>query len=278
MINFRSYFSKYFLGVAGILIILLFVVTAIFAPWLSPYDPLTQKLEDKRIPPNLKHPLGTDQFGRDILSRIIFGSRYVLLTSISSVGFGLILGTIFGMTAGYVGGAWDEIIMRTMDVLLSFPYLLLAILIVSSLGAGIVNTIVAIGIWLVPVFARVARGSIINIRDEDYIHAADALGASNLRIIWRHAIPNIIAPVVVYATLQMAYAILMESSLSFLGLGIQPPTPSWARMIADGRNYITVAPHIATVPGLAILFLVLAFNLLGDELREVLDPTVRRSV
>lgn len=264
------------LALVGAVTVAVFVITAICAPWISPMDPLRQSLKAKRMPPNKTYLLGTDQFGRDILSRILYGSRYALLVSSLSILLSLTFGTLLGMIAGYVGRAVDELIMRIMDMFLAFPYLLLAILIVSALGPGIWNTILAIGIWGVPIFARQARGAVIAIRDKEFIQAAQAVGTSGLRIMSKHLFPNIIPPIVVYAALYMGYAILMESALTFLGLGIQPPTPSWAEMIASGRNYMVVAPHIATIPGLAIMFATLGFNLLGDGLRDALDP--RRSL
>ena len=224
------------------------------------------------MPPNKTHLLGTDQFGRDILSRILYGTRYALIVSSLSITLSLVLGTMLGLLAGYLGHVVDEIIMRIMDMFLAFPYLLLAILIVSALGPGIWNTILAIGIWGIPIFARQARGAVLSIRDNEFIQAARAVGTPAARIMAIHLFPNIIPPIVVYAALYMGYAILMESALTFLGLGIQPPTPSWAEMIASGRNYVVVAPHIATIPGLAIMLATLGFNLLGDGLRDALDP------
>jgi len=264
------------LAIIGMVIVAIYIFVAIFAPLISPMDPLKQNLSDKRIPPNKTHLLGTDQFGRDILSRILYGTQYALLVSSMSILLSLVFGTLFGLIAGYFGGAIDEVIMRIMDILLAFPYLLLAILIVSALGPGIWNTILAIGIWGVPIFARQTRGAVIAIRDREFIQAARAIGAPGIRIMAIHLFPNIIPPIVVYAALYMGYAILMESALTFLGLGIQPPTPSWAEMIASGRNYVIVAPHIATIPGLAIMLATLGFNLLGDGLRDALDP--RRSM
>jgi len=265
-------FLKNRLAVIGCLLVLSFVSVAILAPWISPMDPLKQNLEDKRMAPNKSHLLGTDQFGRDILSRIFFGSRYALLVTVVSVLFSLIIGTLIGLFAGYTGGHVEEGIMRGMDMFLVFPYLLLSILIVSVLGPGLWNTILAIGIWGVPVFARQARGAVITIRDREFIQAARAVGASSIRIMLQHIFPNIIPLIMVFGVLSMANAVLMESSLTFLGLGIQPPTPSWAEMIASGRNYVVVAPHISTIPGIAILLLSLGFNLIGDGLRDVLDP------
>ena len=264
------------LAIIGMVIVAIYIFVAIFAPLISPMDPLKQNLSDKRIPPNKTHLLGTDQFGRDILSRILYGTQYALLVSSMSILLSLVFGTLFGLIAGYFGGAIDEVIMRIMDIFLAFPYLLLAILIVSALGPGIWNTILAIGIWGVPIFARQTRGAVIAIRDREFIQAARAIGNPGIRIMAIHLFPNIIPPIVVYAALYMGYAILMESALTFLGLGIQPPTPSWAEMIASGRNYVVVAPHIATIPGLAIMLATLGFNLLGDGLRDALDP--RRSM
>jgi ABC-type dipeptide/oligopeptide/nickel transport system permease subunit len=271
-VNAWQRFRRNKLGLAGAVIVLLLIVMAITAPWLAPSDPAEQSLLNRRQPPNATYLLGTDEFGRDILSRLLYGARYTLLISVSSVAIGLVIGGSLGFIAGYVGGLTSGIIMRLMDLLLAFPYLLLAIMIVSALGPGVRNTIVAIGIWTVPAFARVARGAVSSVRERDFVQAAKALGTKQPRILWRHVLPNALATLLVYASLYLAYAILMESALSFLGLGVQPPTPSWAVMISSGRNYITNAPHIATIPGIAIAVAVLGFNLLGDALRDALDP------
>lgn len=266
------------LGLAGLIIIVTLVFIAIFAPLLAPYDPSDQNLRARRSAPGAEYVLGGDEFGRDIVSRLMYGARVTLGISVCSVGFGLIVGSLLGTIAGFRGGWLDAVIMRTMDLLLAFPYLLLAILIVSVLGPGIVNTILAIGIWTTPAFARIARGSVTGLRDRDFIQAARALGVRDPRIVWRHVVPNTLATLLVYASLYLAYAVLMESALSFLGLGVQPPTPSWSGMIASGRNYITSAPHIATIPGIAIALAVLGFNLLGDGLRDALDPKMSDEV
>lgn len=260
------------LGVAGALIVLTFVLMAIFAPWLAPQDPADQSLLIRRQPPNADYLLGTDEFGRDILSRIIYGARVSLSVALSSVGIGLLIGSTLGAVAGYLGGWLDTLIMRSMDLLLAFPYLLLAIVIVAALGPGLVNTVIAIAVWTVPAFARVARSAVLQIKERDFIVAALALGAKEERVMRVHLLPNFAATLVVYASLYLAYAILMESALSFLGLGVQPPRASWAGMISNGRNYITSAPHIATIPGVAIALAVLGFNLLGDAVRDVYDP------
>lgn len=264
-------FRRNRLALVGLGLVSLLVLTALFAPWLAPYDPAAQSLFDRREPPGGQYLLGADAFGRDILSRIVFGARVTLTVSVASVGIGVLAGGALGTLAGYVGGWVDTLIMRIMDVLLAFPYLLLAIIIVSALGPGLANTVIAIGIWTVPAFARIARGSVAGIRERDFVDAARSLGARDVRIVRRHVVPNFLATLLVYASLYLAYAILMESALSFLGLGVQPPTPSWAGMIAAGRDYITSAPHIATIPGIAIALAVVGFNLLGDGLRDAMD-------
>ncbi len=265
-------FRRNRLGVVGAVIVAILVVMAVFAPWLAPADPASQDLRSRRAPPSAERLLGADEFGRDILSRIIFGARASLVVAVVSVSLGLLLGSSLGALAGYVGGVFDAVVMRLMDLLLAFPYLLLAIIIVSALGPGTWNTILAIAVWTVPAFARVARSAVLQLKERDFVVAATSLGAKEMRILGVHLLPNFAATLVVYASLYLAYAILMESALSFLGLGVQPPTASWAGMIASGRNYVTSAPHIATIPGIAIAIAVLGFNLLGDGLRDALDP------
>lgn len=267
-------FRRNRLGLVGLVIVMVLVLVALMAPLLAPEDPASQSLIFSREPPSREHLLGTDEFGRDILSRLIYGTRITLVVSVSSVLVGVLIGGVLGTIAGYLGGVVDGIIMRIMDLLLAFPYLLLAIIIVSALGPGLTNTIIAIGIWMIPAFSRIARSAVTGLRDRDFIQAARSLGAKEDRIMLRHVAPNFMATFLVYASLYLAYAILMEAALSFLGLGVQPPTPSWAGMIASGRNYITSAPHIATIPGIAIAVAVLGFNLLGDGLRDALDPRV----
>ncbi len=265
-------FRRNRLGVVGAVIVATLVLMATFAPFLAPEDPASQDLRSRRAPPSAERLLGADEFGRDILSRVIYGARASLVVAVASVAMGLILGSFLGAIAGYLGGAVDTIVMRLMDLLLAFPYLLLAIIIVSALGPGTWNTIIAIAVWTVPAFARVARSAVMQLKDRDFVVAATSLGAKEARILGVHLLPNFAATLVVYASLYLAYAILMESALSFLGLGVQPPTASWAGMIASGRNYVTSAPHIATIPGIAIALAVLGFNLLGDGLRDALDP------
>lgn len=268
-------FARNRAAVVGAVIVVLLVVTAVLAEYLMPYDPTLQQLEIRRQPPTAAHLLGTDEFGRDILSRIILGSRVTLLVSCVAVGVGLVLGGTAGLVAGFVGRWVDEALMRLMDILLSFPYLLLAIAIVATLGPGERNIVLAIGIWSAPAFARLVRGQVLSLREREFIVAAYALGVPVPRIILFHILPNIVPPLLVFATLYMANAILLEAALSFLGLGIQPPWPSWGLMVATGRDFLLIAPHVATIPGLAIMTAVLGFNLLGDGLRDLLDPRLR---
>jgi peptide/nickel transport system permease protein len=265
-------FRRNHLGLVGAVIVLLLLITASFAPQLAPKDPAEQNLRARRTAPNAEYLLGADEFGRDMLSRLIYGARSSLSVALAAVAIGLTLGSFLGALAGYLGGWVDNVIMRVMDLFLAFPYLLLAIIIVSALGPGAINTILAIAVWTIPAFARVARSAVMQLKERDFITAALSLGAKEARVLGVHMLPNFAATLVVYASLYIAYAILMESALSFLGLGVQPPTASWAGMIASGRNYVTSAPHIATIPGIAIALAVLGFNLLGDGLRDALDP------
>jgi peptide/nickel transport system permease protein len=265
-------FRRNRLALAGLAIVALLTAVAVAAPLLAPRDPASQVLEDKRMRPGARYWLGADEFGRDIASRLIYGSRVALVVGAVSVLIALALGTVLGTVAGFLGGVADEVIMRALDVLLAFPYLLLAIAIVSALGPGLENTILAVGIWATPGFARVIRGSVLAVKEQEYVAAARAIGAGTGRVVARHVLPNCISILIVYSALYMASAILLEAALSFLGLGIQPPMPSWGLMVSTGRDFLTIAPHIATFPGLAIAVAVLGFNLLGDGLRDALDP------
>lgn len=260
------------LALLGLAVVAALILVALLAPQLAPRDPSAQALEDKRSTPSAAYPLGADEFGRDILSRLIYGSRVALLAGGVSVLIALALGTTIGTAAAYYGGLVDHVSMRVMDVLLAFPYLLLAIVIISALGPGLMNTILAVGIWATPGFARVIRGTVLSIKAQEYVTAARVIGGGTSRIITRHILPNCISVAIVYSALYMANAILLEAALSFLGLGVQPPTPSWGLMVSTGRDFLLVAPHIATFPGLAIALAVLGFNLLGDGLRDALDP------
>ena len=263
------------LALVGLAIVAVLALNAALAPWLAPHDPTKQSLIEKRSLPGGKYVLGADEFGRDILSRVIFGTRVALMVGMVSVAIALLGGTLLGGIAGMAGGWIDAMIMRAVEVLLAFPYLLLAIGIVAALGPGVLNTTIAVGIWGTPTFARVVRATVLTLRETEFVGAARALGASTPALMTRHVLPNAIPTVVVYATLFMANAILVEAALSFLGLGAQPPTPSWGLMISTGRDVLLVAPHVATVPGLAIVTAVLGFNLMGDGLRDALDPRMR---
>jgi len=268
-------------AVAGLIIIIIFILTAVFAPYLSPHDPVETSLYDQLKPPiwhekgTSKHILGTDDLGRDILSRLIYGARVSLMVSIISVSLAFVSGTLIGSVSGYKKGMLDNIVMRIMDIILSFPYILLAIVIVAYLGPSLRNAMIAIGITYVPRFARIVRGSVLEECEKDYVTAARAVGAKDFRIIFLSILPNCLGPLIVMTTLSFASAILDAAALSFLGLGAQPPTPEWGAMIAQSRSLILRASWVMTLPGLAILFAVLGFNLLGDGLRDALDPRLR---
>jgi ABC-type dipeptide/oligopeptide/nickel transport system permease subunit len=263
------------LALLGLALVTVLALTAALAPWLAPYDPARQSLIEKRARPGGKYVLGADEFGRDILSRVIYGSRVALLVGVLSALIALVGGLLLGMTAGFAGGWLDTALMRAVEILLAFPYLLLALAIVAVLGPGALNTTIAVGIWGIPAVTRIVRGSVLALREAEYVGAARALGAPARDLIRRHIMPNILPGLIVYATLFMANAILLEAALSFLGLGVQPPTASWGLMVSTGRDVLLVAPHVATVPGVAIMLAVLAFNLVGDGLRDALDPRLR---
>ncbi|MBT3177612.1 MAG: ABC transporter permease [Desulfobacula sp.] len=268
-------------AIAGLIIIVVFLLVAIFAPYISPHDPLETALYDQLKPPvwyeggTTKNYLGTDDLGRDILSRLIYGARISLLVSVISVSIAFFFGTLIGAISGYKKGWIDNIVMRIMDIILSFPYILLAIVIVAYLGPGLENAMIAIGITYIPRFARIVRGSVLEECEKDYVTAARAIGANEFRIIFLAILPNCMGPLIVQTTLNFASAILDAAALSFLGLGAQPPTPEWGAMIAQSRSLILRASWVMTLPGLAILFAVLGFNLLGDGLRDALDPRLR---
>ncbi|WP_156291303.1 nickel transporter permease [Oceanobacillus salinisoli] len=256
-------------------LILFFIFVTIFGPLFTPYSPNTQDMVNKLQPPSSEHWLGTDNFGRDIFSRLIHGTGLTLIVGFSSVALGATVGVFLGIISGYYGKRTDSIIMRTMDVLLAFPGILLALAIVSVLGGSLVNVIIAVAISSIPIFARIVRSSTLSVKKLEYIDAMRALGASDRRIIFKHIFPNVTSPLIVQATLSIATAILSASGLSFLGLGAQPPTPEWGAMLSDGRNFLYNAPHVALFPGIAIVIVVLAFNILGDGLRDVFDPKTK---
>jgi peptide/nickel transport system permease protein/dipeptide transport system permease protein len=268
-------------SVVGLIVVAGFVLAAIFAPSLSPHDPVEISLYDQLKPPawkdggSDKNILGTDDLGRDIFSRIIYGARVSLTVAVVSVGLAFVLGTLLGSISGYYKGALDNVIMRIMDIILAFPYLLLAIVVVAFLGPSLQNAMIAIGITYVPRFARIVRGSVLEECEKDYVMAAKAVGARDWRIIFIAILPNCLGPLIVLTTLSFASAILDAAALSFLGLGAQPPTPEWGAMIASSRSLILRASWVMTFPGIAILLAVLGFNLLGDGLRDALDPRLR---
>ena len=268
-------------AIAGLFIIVVFILVAIFAPYITPHDPLDTSLYDQLKPPvwyeggTTKNILGTDDLGRDILSRLIYGARISLMVSVISVSLAFFFGTLIGAISGYKKGWLDNIVMRLMDIILSFPYILLAIVIVAYLGPSLENAMIAIGITYIPRFARIVRGSVLEECEKDYVTAARAIGANEFRIIFLAILPNCFGPLIVQTTLNFASAILDAAALSFLGLGAQPPTPEWGAMIAQSRSLILRASWVMTLPGLAILFAVLGFNLLGDGLRDALDPRLR---
>jgi peptide/nickel transport system permease protein len=259
----------------GLAVVLLFVAMAVLAPWLSPYDPIETSWSAIRKAPSAAHWFGTDDIGRDVLSRVVWGTRASLLAGVVSVSISLLLGVPIGLAAGFIGGFVDALISRITDAFLACPFLILAIAMAAFLGPSLTNAMIAIGVSATPVFVRLTRGQVQGVKVEDYIEAARALGNPPLRIAWRHVLPNVLPPVIVQATLAIAAAIIAEASLSFLGLGQQPPAPSWGSMLNTAKNYVDNAPWMAIWPGLAIFLLVLSFNLLGDGLRDALDPRQR---
>lgn len=268
-------FRKHRLALAGALIILALYAIAIFAPFIAPYDPEFTNPGRRLEVPSAAHPMGLDEVGRDVLSRVIYGARISMTIGFVAAGISVVVGVFLGALAGYYGGIVDDIIMRTVDVLMSVPTFLLIIALVAVVGPNIVSVMVVIGLTYWSGYARVTRGTVLSLRTTDFVEAARASGASSLRVIFKHVLPNCLAPVIVLATLNVASSILIETSLSFLGFGVQPPTPSWGNILTAGRQYMRNAPHIALFPGLAITLTVLAFNLLGDGLRDALDPKLQ---
>jgi peptide/nickel transport system permease protein len=256
----------------GFAIVAFFVVLALLAPWLAPYDPVATSWGAVRAAPSAAHWFGADELGRDVLSRIVWGTRASLLAGVVSVSISLALGVPIGMAAGYLGRWVDALISRITDAMLASPFLILAIALAAFLGPSLTNAMIAIGVSATPVFIRLTRAQVLSAKSEDYVEAARALGNPHLRIALRHIFPNIVAPLIVQATLAIAAAVIAEASLSFLGLGQQPPAPSWGSMLNTARNYVDQAPWMAIWPGVSIFLLVLSFNLLGDGLRDALDP------
>jgi len=263
------------LAMLGLAIVIFLILIAVFAHFISPYDPISRIKEESSLSPSRIHLFGTDLLGRDIFSRVIYGSRISIEVGIVAVGISVVIGLFFGALAGYFGNVSDAIIMRFADIFFAFPYILGAIAIMTILGPGLINIFIAIGILGWASFARIFRGSILSIKNKEYIEAARALGASNYRIITKHIFPNAFAPIIVYATMNVGTAIIVEAALSFLGLGVQPPTPAWGKMLSESLDYIDIAPWMMFFPGLAIVLTVLGFVLLGDGLRDAFDPRLK---
>jgi peptide/nickel transport system permease protein len=263
------------IAIVGGALLFVMVVAAIFAASLAPYEPDAQGVGDPFEPPSARFPMGTDQFGRDVLSRVLYGGRISLQIGLVAVAIGGSVGLVLGCLAGYASGWADEIVMRFIDIMLAFPGILLAIAVVTMLGPSLYNLMIAVGIGSIPTFARVVRASVLDAKERDYVAAARVIGVADLAIILRHILPNILAPFIVLATLDVATAILSGTALSYLGLGAKPPTPEWGLMLSDGRNFIRHAWWVGTFPGLAITVTVIGINLLGDGLRDALDPRLR---
>lgn len=271
------HFQRNWLALAGLAVIVVLYLAALLAPLLAPHDPIEQIdiVGLRYLPPSIEYPLGTDRFGRDILSRILFGARISLAIAFIAVAISITLGTLIGAVAGYLGGRTDSLLMRFTDMVLSFPRLILLIMIIALFSPSIALVIAVLGLTQWPGTTRIVRGDVLSLRERDFIQAARALGMGKTRIIMRHLIPNVLAPIIVAATLGIGNTIVLEAGLSFLGLGVQPPTPSWGNMVAEGRQNLIGAWWVATFPGLAIVITVLAFNLVGDGLRDALDPRLR---
>lgn len=265
------------LGLIGAIIILALIIVAIFAPYIAPFDPNEQDYNKILMEPNTEHWFGTDDLGRDIFSRVVYGARISIQAALISVGIAMLIGVPIGLLSGYYRGFWDEwIVMRSVDAMQAFPFLILALAISAVLGSGFGNAMLAIGIGFSPAFVRITRGQVLSLRNMEYIHAARSVGVKDARIIFRHILPNAMNPIMIQATLAMASGIIAEASLSYLGLGVQPPTPSWGSMLNHAQSLMSVAPYATFYPGIAIFLVVLGFNLLGDGLQQVLDPRARK--
>lgn len=264
------------LAAVGSVIMLVLIFTALFAPWVAPFDPEEQFSMDARLPPSTEYYFGTDTIGRDNFSRVVYGTRVSLLVGVASMLLSATIGVSAGLVAGYYGGWLDTVLMRGMDALLAFPALLLAIFIVAVLGPSLLNAIIAVGIVYTPTFARLTRASALAIREREYLEASRSIGLPDWKIMLSVILRNSLSPIIVQFSLGIGYAILVEAGLSFLGLGVQPPTPAWGSMLGSGRNYMSMAPWLTTFPGLAIFITVLGINFVGDGLREALDPNMRR--
>ena len=259
----------------GAAVLALVVLMALVAPFISPYDPLKQDLVNARLAPSAEHLLGTDDLGRDVLSRVIYGSRVSLIAGLASVAIGVVVGSLLGLVAGFSGGLADSLVMRLVDAVLAFPGLVLALALGAVMGAGLFGVVIALGVVYTPTFARLMRGQVLSIREREFVAAARVIGSPAWRIVAKHVLPNVATPIVIQASLSIAFAILAEASLSFLGLGVSPPTPSWGGMINQGRGYLQQAPWIVFGPGAALFVTVLGLNFVGDAIRDALDPRIR---
>jgi peptide/nickel transport system permease protein len=263
------------MAMMGLFLIGCLIVLGVIGPWISPYNPLLPDPVNRLKGPSTSHPFGTDSLGRDILSRVIYGSRISIIIGLIAVSISLIPGTLLGLLSGFYGKKVEEPIMRFMDIMLAFPAILLAIFITAILGPSLLNTMIAVGIVYIPHYARIVRSSVLSLKEQEFVQAVRSIGGGNFRILALHILPNTVPPIIVYGTLGMGTAVLQAAALGFLGLGAQPPTPEWGSMLSEGRQYIQMAPHVAAFPGMAIFSLVLGFNLFGDGLRDLLDPSLR---
>jgi peptide/nickel transport system permease protein len=270
-------FVSHRLAVLGLVLIALLILLAAFAARLAPRDPIRQDLPSSLAPPSREFPLGADEFGRCILSRILHGARLSLVVGVLATAIGAIAGILLGLLAGYFPRL-DAPVMRAMEVLLAFPSILLAIAIVAALGPSLVNVMIAVGLRSIPSFARLTRSMVLSLKELDFVQGVHALGAGHARVLFRHILPNSVSPLLVFSSMQVATSILLAAILSFLGLGVQPPTPEWGKMVSDGRAYLLDAPHVSLFPGIAIFLTVMGFNCLGDGLRDALDPRMRARV
>lgn len=274
--GFWRLFSRNHLSIVGLVISVVFVIAAILAPWITPYDPIAQDLPAQLQGPSFAHLMGTDEFGRDVFSRVIAGSRLSLMVGLLATGIGAGLGTLAGLIAGYYRRL-DMLIMRLMDILLAFPSILLAIGVIAILGPSLINVMIAVGIRSIPSYARLVRSNVLSVSATEYVEAARAIGCQGGKIMFRHVLPNCLNTIIVYSTLQIGEAILSASLLSFLGFGVQPPTAEWGQMVNAGRGLLREAPNVATFPGLALFLVVMGCNLLGDGLRDALDPRLKNT-
>jgi peptide/nickel transport system permease protein len=266
------------LAVAGLVVLVLAGVAAVLGEAAAPYSPTAQDITNRLQPPSLAHPFGTDDLGRDVLSRVITGARVAYLVGLVSVGLSLVAGALLGLVAGFYRGVVDDAIMRAMDMLFAFPAILLALVVLAILGPGIESAMIAIAIVFTPIFARIARGSVLSVREEVYVRAARSLGASDWRLITKHVLPNVTAPIIVQTTVSLAFAVLIEAALAYFGLGTQPPDPSWGVMLSRGQDFMRQAWWMSFFPGIAIFLVVAALNFVGDALRDALDPRQRSAI